>query len=393
MPTLSNSCGAVSSFKFQAILSNASCRPSFAVDKISRPSEARINEIRKFPGAPRFVHRGLKSIADFVFLRSSKGALPEIRTDLFTLANWAFPFLCASTARERAAKILSFLASSGFAAVRSLGGGEIAVSGFSGLLAFSGSRRVEDGQRFISVPANLPEIAYPYLSAEHQRRALEGADVAGADRTRLKGWQRERVNAWLAKRIGDNELALLSALDKAAYDRSASLVSKGIRDGMISSSAVSVPVSSVAFSAADGIESASLSQASARRLMIAASRSFMALLRNLSGEAASQIWASLRRLEDLGLIEVVALMSAGGTRRIGISRILLTNAAMEIFFGIPFNLARLAALVEKLRSILPKRRRAASCAAPQPGFAAQQSAAPAFQAARSPGACAQGSPA
>ena len=120
----------------------------------------------------------------------------------------------------------------------------------------------------------------------------------------------------------------------------------------------------------------------------------MAELSSLTGEAASQIWASLRRLEELGLIEVEAMMSFGGTRRIGISRILLTRAAMEIFYGIPFNVARLAGLVRKLRALLPRRRPSGAFQAQDPrGFRAQGwGARPAFSAARSPGAWPQGSP-
>lgn len=357
--------------QFCADLSIASSRPAFAVDKIIRRTEDRINSIRKFPGAPRFMQRGLKSLADFVSLRSGKGAEASVRTDLNTLARWAYPCLCSSTARERASKLVAFLASCGFMTVRNEGGGRLALGSFEGLLAYSGSARAAEGERFISVPANLPEVAYPYLPARIQRRVLDGAGLCGADCARLKPWQRERANAWLAKRIGDNEIALLSALDKAAFDRSASLAADGIRNGAIPAGASSLPVSRAAFSASDGLDASAMSQATSRRLMIRASKAFMATLRSLTGEAASQIWASLRRLQDLGMIEVEALMCAGGGRRIGVGRILLTSAAMEIFYGIPFNVARLAAMARKLRSILPRRRPASAFqAAPQQGFTA-----------------------
>lgn len=332
---------------FQIVLSQSSQRPLFTVEKISSVSETKFNQIRKFRGAPRFLQRGIKSLAGRLFLHRKKNE-SEVVLYLNALCNEIFPSLAFSTARCRVQKNINFLCSTGYFKIRDLGNGRLAFYDFEGMREFSNSRYIPANERFISVPANLSEICYEYLAGENQKKILSECGLDGADKDHLNSLQHTQVKSFLAKRIGDNELAILNALSQKIFDKVANDATNQIRNGALVYNPNALAASPVIF---DSTEKTPDQNTNGNQVRYQNSLEFLRQLRELTGESSSQLWASLKRLEWLGFIKLDRLISAKGVKRIGLIFVAFTNAAMSLFFGISFNLARLAGMLAKVKAI------------------------------------------
>lgn len=366
------------SLSFQIILSQSNQRPIFSVDKISDSTESKFNQIRKFPGAPHFLQRGLKAQGGFLFLHRKKNE-PEVITHINVLSAQIFPDLKLGTAKCRVQKIINFLRSTGYIKYRALGKGRFAFYDFEGMREFSNSRFISTNEHFISVPANLSEICYKDLPGENQKMILRECGLDGIDKDHLNSSQRGQVNAYLAKRIGDNELAVLNALDQMIFEKVASDATNQIRNGALTANPNAIAVSPVVF---DSTEKRQANSRDPKQDQYQNSLEFLRQLRDLTGESSSQIWSSLKRLEWLGFIKIDRLLSANGVKRIGLNFVVFTNAAMSIFFGISFNLARLAGMLAKVKTLARKAVSAVS-GSDYTGPKARSSAFPSFIAASS----------
>ena len=285
-----------------------------------------------------------------MFLHRKKSE-SEVVTHVNVLSAQIFPDLALSTAKCRVLKIINFLRSTGYIKVRDLGKGRLAFYEFEGMREFSNSRFIPTNERFISVPANLSEICYKDLRGENQKMILRECGLDGVDKDHLTSSQRGKVNAYLAKRIGDNELAVLNALNQMIFDKVASDATNQIRNGALAANPNAITASPVVF---DSTQKRQADSRDPKQDQYQNSLEFLRQLRDLTGESSSQIWSSLKRLESLGFIKIDRLLSVNGVKRIGLNFVVFTNAAMSIFFGISFNVARLAGMLAKVKALAHK---------------------------------------